>query len=189
MEEFVVSTEEEFDIIYQTYRMRIITEYSLCPNMTATFKQIADKLGDNSAKVSYHGKMLIKIGLLKYNHSKNINGITAKYYKLVTDRFKIDFGDKDDLITQKRILKHKTMIIMDSLDRMKHIVGDLENEQRFITLASNDLYLTEEELDHLKNHIEELTKKNVPRPGTRKITYYTIWIDDNIPIEDESDVN
>ena len=56
MEPFFVRTEEEFNVIYHSYRMKIITAFSQQENMTATFKQIGDLLGDASSKVTYHEK-------------------------------------------------------------------------------------------------------------------------------------
>ncbi len=177
MEPFYVRTEEEFNVIYHSYRMKIITAFSQQENMTATFKQIGDLLGDASSKVTYHGKMMIQIGLLKLDHTNIINGITAKYYRLVSDDFRIQLDRKSDPVLEKKLMKHQAVIALDSLDEMKALVGALGNKPRSLIMSSNDLYLTDEEVKELNELIHRFAQKKKKRENTRKVTCYHLLVD------------
>ncbi|BES65691.1 hypothetical protein SANA_21300 [Gottschalkiaceae bacterium SANA] len=177
MQPFFVKTEEEFNIIYHSYRMKIITAFSQCENQTATFKQIGDMLGDHSSKVTYHGKMLIKIGLLSLDHTENIHGITAKYYRLVSESFRVQYGKDGDSIVKKKIMKHQATIVLDSLDEMIELVSDLNNDNRSIQMASNDLYLTEEERIEMIEFINRFAQKKEKRANTKKVTCYSLIVE------------
>lgn len=180
MEPFFVRTEEEFNVIYHSYRMKIITAFSQQENMTATFKQIGDALGDASSKVTYHGKMMIKIGLLKLDHTSLINGITAKHYHLVSDDFRIQLDSKSNLILEKKIQKHQATIILDSLDEMKEIVGTLDSKPRSFIMSSNDLYLTDAEINELNELIHRFSQNKTKRENTRMVTAYHLLVDHKV---------
>lgn len=177
MEPFYVRTEEEFNVIYHSYRMKIITAFSQQENMTATFKQIGDLLGDASSKVTYHGKMMIKIGLLELHHTELINGITAKYFRLVSDDFRIQLDRKNDPILTKKVMKHQARLVLDSLDEMKDLVGNFDNKPRSLIMSSNDLYLTDDEINELNELIHRFSQKKKKQENTRKVSCYHLLVD------------
>ena len=179
MDRFDIKNEKEFDIIYNSYRMKIIDAFGISPNMTATFKQIADRLGDNSSKVTYHCKMLIDIGLLELDHTELINGITAKYYTLVSDNFKIAFDHKSNKVIQKKIMKSQAQVAYDGLKDMQTLVSDLNHEQRSIAFVHNELHLTKEDMKEYWQLMEKLVEKKVPQEDTFKVTLYTLLINDH----------
>lgn len=55
----------------------------------ATVKQIADKLGEVPANIHYHVKKLEKSNIVSLDHTEEIRGIIAKYYKPTAERFEI----------------------------------------------------------------------------------------------------
>ncbi len=195
MTRFDIISEEAFDIIYNTYRMKIINAFGSRDHMTATFKQIADQLGDNSSKVTYHGKMLIKIDLLVLDHTENINGIVAKYYRLVSDNFRIRFGDKKNELIRAKILKSQVDIANDSLHQMSDLVNKNDSESRSIAFAMNDLHLTKEEMTELWGVIEKFNEKKERKDHTNKVTFYTLIVsehgdkcsDDSSPTEENKE--
>ena len=74
-----VTTNEEFKILADPYRMSILNVF-FQNKIPMTTKQVADELGEVPAKVHYHIQKLLKIELLVLDHIKVINGINAKYY-------------------------------------------------------------------------------------------------------------
>lgn len=85
----VLTTMEEVRSFTDPYRIVIMKQY-LKMNRPATVKQIADEMGDVPAKVHYHVKKMIAAGLLKLDHTKEINGILAKYYEPTARTFQIE---------------------------------------------------------------------------------------------------
>ena len=179
MDRFDIVTEEAFDIIYHTYRMKIIDAFGSTEGMVATFKQIADLLGDNSSKVTYHGKMMIKIGLLVPDHTEKINGIIAKYYRLVSDIFKISFGDKNDPIMRKKFMKSQANVVLNGLEHIHDMVSDLNHDSRSIAFVMNEIYLTKEEQHELWQTLEKFAAKKERSENTSKVTLYSLIISDN----------
>ena len=179
MEHFDILTEEAFDIIYHTYRMKVIDAFGSRDHMTATFKQIADQLGDNSSKVSYHGRMFIKIGLLTLDHTEVINGITAKHYKLLSDNFRVKFDKKNDPVIRKKIQKGQASLVLDGLHQMENMVTDMNHDNRSLSYVMNDLHLTKEDMKELWHTMEKFNAKKEKRDDTTKVTLYTLLVNNH----------
>lgn len=96
-----VTTNEEFKILADPYRMSILNVF-FQNKIPMTTKQVADELGEVPAKVHYHIQKLLKIELLVLDHIKVINGINAKYYKMTADS--IDFDVSEDITPEARNL-------------------------------------------------------------------------------------
>ncbi len=86
---------KEIKAFSDPYRMMIMNQYYKLAR-PATVKQIADEMGEVPAKVHYHVKKLESVGILKLKHTKEINGIIAKFYEPTAQTFKVfnqDIGD------------------------------------------------------------------------------------------------
>ncbi len=161
MNKFVISSEEHIKIIFHTYRMKIIEQYTKMENMTATFKQIADALGDNSSKVTYHGKMLIDIGVLELDHTEIINGINAKYYKLIYDVFDMDNDFKIPDVAKVMVNKQISDTLMRLITDMQTKLSDaLDSDgKQGVHVSSGEVYLTDEEMKDLIDTVMEYADK------------------------------
>ncbi len=161
----VITTDEEFKIFVDPYRMRILEVYN-DEKTPLTVKQVADILGEVPAKVHYHIKKLIKIGILELDHIEIINGINAKYYKLMFDEFRLDASQTSPKLKNIQIDVAMNVIIQ-TLDRFKEIVlkraeevkteEETPEEDGFMSLAT--MYMNPEEYNNLQNDLRELTKK------------------------------
>lgn len=85
----VLTTLDEIKSFTDPYRIIIMKHYFRL-GKPATVKQIADEMGDVPAKVHYHVKKLEAAGILRLNHTKEINGIVAKYYEPTAKTYKIE---------------------------------------------------------------------------------------------------
>ncbi len=86
---------KEIKAFSDPYRMMIMKQYYKLAR-PATVKQIADEMSEVPAKVHYHVKKLESVGILKLKHTKEINGIIAKFYEPTAQTFKVfnqDIGD------------------------------------------------------------------------------------------------
>lgn len=89
MEEMLIlSSPEKVKIISDKLR---ITVLQILIGKKATVKQIADILGQSSAKVHYHVKELEKQGFIKIVEMVEKGGILEKYYRAVAKNYKVDY--------------------------------------------------------------------------------------------------
>ena len=94
MKTLTLKTPEEIEIYLNPFRMKIMRLMkSMDRPMTVT--EIADEMGLAPAKVHYHVKKLVSIGVLALKYTKVINGIVAKYYDFATDSIALSVMDSE----------------------------------------------------------------------------------------------
>lgn len=108
MKTLTLKTPEEIEIYLNPFRMKIIRLMkSMDRPMTVT--EIADKMGLTPAKVYYHVKKLVSIGVLTLKYTKVINGIVAKYYDFTTDSIAFSVSDSEggsDILRSKVMMEY-----------------------------------------------------------------------------------
>lgn len=169
--EKVLNTLEEIKAISDPYRIKILD----CIGKTSeakTVKEVADALGEVPAKVYYHIKKLEKVGILELSHTKEINGIVAKYYCATAESFTIGVNTLKEPIS-KAVKGYSASIISNLYDDSKSkFLNELENHTENLSSLgiglSTTIYLTKEEdiefkaliTDFIKNHGEKGEGKN-----------------------------
>lgn len=162
----IISTEEEFKIFSNPYRMEIINTYrSKDKALTAT--ECASLMGEIPSKIHYHIKKLLKIDILTLDHVKVINGINAKYYKLPKANFTIRLKDKE----QQKVfgsLNNAESITANTIDTFKFnfikaaqkaINDNATDETEAGMVGTTRLYLSEDDYKNLMNELEHLLEK------------------------------
>lgn len=163
----LLSTVEEIRALSDPYRYKILNCFYK-NGEPITVKQVADELGEVPAKVHYHVKKMEKAGILVLVHTKEINGIVAKYYEPTAKRFNI-VGEDVEGMDKSLKLSETLKVISQLYDDSKNIF--LENaslnpypaESKKINrtfVAMENIFLTDEEADNLIKYIHELTEKN-----------------------------
>ncbi len=178
----LIKTNEEFKIFADPYRMKILDLYGET-RKPMTVKMVADELGEVPAKVHYHIKKLISIGVLELDHVEVINGINAKYYKLVYDNFTIDIDDDASPKIKALQVDNITKLLFKKIDGFKDVVRkqaekvktelDHHDEKDGGFLSVNNVYLTFEEQEELRDLITEYLQKH-SKEGKDKIKYSII---------------
>lgn len=162
----LIRTDEEFKILADPYRMKIFSVFQE-NSEPKTVKQVADILGEVPAKVHYHVKKLLSIGILELNHIKVINGINAKYYRTTADT--LQFNVRDDLKGAAKALQvdQITKVTFYSIDSFKDDIiersekvklfedGVVENDGY---ISNSKLYLTAEEYKELMNYVKKFVE-------------------------------
>ena len=160
-----IETDEEIKIFSDPYRMRIINAY-IKAGQPMTVKGVADLMGEVPAKVHYHVKKLISIEILALDHTQLINGITAKYYRLTTDSFRVAYQNTSD---QKALFDSTTNMILSVVDEFKtdiaknadYVKGHPSNnpaaKNGFFTKET--LYLSAEDYEDYENELAKLYQK------------------------------
>ena len=160
-----IESDEEIKIFSDPYRMRIINAYIKAGN-PMTVKGVADLMGEVPAKVHYHVKKLISIDILALDHTELINGITAKYYRVTTDSFRVAYQNTSD---QKALFDSTTNMILSVVDEFKTDIANnadhIKSSQRKDPVAKNGfftketMYLSNEDYDAFEEALKALYKK------------------------------
>lgn len=177
----VLTTLEEVKAISDPYRYRILTTL-INMNEPATVKQIADKMGEVPAKVHYHIKKLEKAEIIKLVYTKEINGIIAKYYEPLATGFEIECSKEIEEPAKKMILAESQRMLSELYDESKKIflnsVGkaakDEKDKDAKGSITTNNLYLTEEEVNEIMALMESFFKKH-KEEDAEKIKYHSFF--------------
>ncbi len=159
---FVIRTEEEFKVVGDPFRMKIIHALSEMPDQMATSKQIADVMGENSSKVTYHLKMLLKIGVIELDHIEVVNGINAKFYKLLFDSFdtQFDVASKLDLdLFHQSYMGLFSGAVNTFLDELKNLKFNPDKKYQG-TMSYEKVWLTKEEFDTINKYIYDVIESH-----------------------------
>lgn len=159
----VIKTDEEFKILADPYRMKIFSVFQE-NSEPKTVKQVADALKEVPAKVHYHVKKLISIGILELDHVQVINGINAKYYRTTTDS--LQFGVREDLQGAAKALQvdQLTKVLFYTIDSFKDdvlqrskIIKELEDldVENDGYVSNTKVYLTDDEYQELLGYVKK----------------------------------
>ncbi|WP_432665739.1 helix-turn-helix domain-containing protein [Wukongibacter baidiensis] len=173
---------EQIKAIAHPYRLEIIESFEEAP---ATAKQIADKMGEPHAKVNYHIKTLLKVGILELIEEKVKLGIVEKYYmpsarKFVIDRNILNSGENNALES----FEQASISIFESISKDFYKAVEFANEKEHPKkfLYYYDYYLTLEEITELQNRLESVygeflqDKKDKNRADTKRYSISSLMI-------------
>lgn len=166
-----ITTLEEIKAINDPYRLQIIFCFQRM-GRAATVKEIADNMGEVPAKVHYHVKKLESAGILKLSHTKNVNGIIAKYYELTARDFHIRASNLDSDISKKVASQNVKLTLMAAYESSKKIVIEDIPEDTSVSLGTHTLYLTDEKAKELKAMLREFVKANKVNRGVEGASEY-----------------
>ena len=177
------------------YRMMIYKTFSNAEE-AITIKRVADIMGEVPAKVYYHAKKLIKLGVLELDHEENINGIIAKYYKSTDRRIIMSHDSLDEKHIPSMLTETQKMIsnVIDDaksefIDAMQHLSQKEQQDQEMDEgdggLIVSRIYLTKEEVKDLYSYLLELSekKKKEKKDDASKHLFFTGLIE--VPQENE----
>jgi DNA-binding transcriptional ArsR family regulator len=155
-----LTTVEEIKAFSDSYRYKILMCFYKM-KQPATVKEIAVALNEVPANVHYHVKKLEKVGILELIHTKEINGIIAKYYEPTAKDFHINCANETSEPAKKLILSESKQIIAqlydDSkntfLEHMDHLIDSNNKTNR--TVSMENLYLTDQDAKKLAQYIKK----------------------------------
>jgi DNA-binding transcriptional ArsR family regulator len=160
-EEKVLSTIEEIRAVSDPYRVRILGCFRSLGE-PATVKQVADRIGEVPANVHYHVKKMERLGILRLTHTKEVNGIIAKYYEPTARKFTIK-GSGEDSPVSDAMLSEAQKLIASGYDESKRIfLESMENKnlsEREGQICVKSLHLTPGEYKELENDLAGLLDK------------------------------
>lgn len=108
--ERILRTSEEIKIMSDPLRLTIYKTFHKF-GRPATAKEVADELGLAPAKVHYHVQKMLSIAILELDHTQEINGIIAKFFKVTADSFVIDYSNISDKVKNSVYSKSENLYL------------------------------------------------------------------------------
>jgi DNA-binding transcriptional ArsR family regulator len=171
----IISTMEELKVISDPLRLQIIAVYRE-HGKPLTVKGCADILNEVPAKIHYHIKKLLSINILELDHVEVINGINAKFYRLIKKGLKLEL-EETNKDTMADSFKHISNVVISQLENFKIDFLNSANKamdekdknlQDIGWLTNYTLYLTESEMDELKDLIFEKVSQFNKKDASKK---------------------
>ncbi len=110
VQERILKTSEEIKIMSDPLRLTIYKTFHKF-GRPATAKEVADELGLAPAKVHYHVQKMLSIEILELDHTQEINGIIAKFFKVTADSFVIDYSNISDKVKNSVYSKSENLYL------------------------------------------------------------------------------
>lgn len=95
MDRLVLNTAEAIETYIHPFRTKIM-QVMREKGAPMTVKEIGDAMGQSAARIYYHVKKLEAIDVLRLDHTRLVNGITAKYYTFSHSSVAIEVPEDDE---------------------------------------------------------------------------------------------
>ncbi|MFP3393047.1 helix-turn-helix domain-containing protein [Brevibacillus sp. SIMBA_040] len=149
-----------------------------------TAKQIATELGENAARLHYHVKELVRVGLLEQVDTRVKGSIVEKYYepvaKVIQVKLQLMIEENAQQLSDVMFTPFRTTEkdLMRTLNRFVASDRDVRKEYKH-TFAFNltEFYLSQEERNQLVDDISELLHKYKGfknEDGRRKFKFFDV---------------
>ena len=142
-EKLVLDTAEAIEIFIHPFHAKIMETLRIYDE-PMTVKEIADALGQTPARIHYHVKKLLSIGVLRLDHTRTVNGIVAKYYALTPASVALKVPEDDP--DKKEDLESRIQWEYGALfDRVKQGYYDLFSQKDIGVSAPHEVVITSKE--------------------------------------------
>lgn len=161
----VLKTDEELKILMSPIRQKIIKVFER-EGRSVTSKYIADKLAISPSSAQHHIGKLQQIGVVEFDHSEVINGITAKYLKLTDKTISIGHDINDDLSAERDILSRNMLSKAYSefndliKSKRKLLTEEYKKGNKMADQLSGVVHLTTEDANELFNLIDNFIQRH-----------------------------
>ncbi|TKI57127.1 helix-turn-helix transcriptional regulator [Brevibacillus antibioticus] len=171
-----------------------------------TAKQIATELGENAARLHYHVKELVRVGLLEQVDTRVKGSIVEKYYepvaKVIQVKLQLMIEENAQQLSDVMFTPFRTTEkdLMRTLNRFVASDQDVRKEyQNTFAFNLTEFYLSQDERNQFVEDISELLQKYKgfkPESGRRKFKFFDILFpmtpadptdDTNAPFDDSDE--
>jgi len=161
MKEIILDTPEKNKIYMNPQRQRLIRLMQVSGE-AMTPKQLSNELGISPSAATAHIKKLESLGVLRLDHTKKINGITAKYYALedVNISLKTNEQQDDSVLNEQEVFLNYMMNEnwQGFLEYKRNLWARGEKTTDIPAPVTGDVissvaFLTDEDAAELKNYI------------------------------------
>jgi len=171
-----LSGEEELKIFMSPVRQKIMRHMQVAGE-ALTPKSIADDLGLSPSSAQFHIKKLASLGIVELDHTKTINGIRAKYYRIAYADVRIGSVAKDSLSRERYIIMQN--LIRDTFDGLVDFYENVSDESEILKngdFLNGFLYLSREDSIRLLEMIRKFISEHELKKGDEDAWEYTLMI-------------
>lgn len=176
MKEIILDTPAKNKIYMNPQRQRLIRLMEI-NGEAMTPKQLSNELGISPSAVTAHIKKLESLGLIKLDHTKKINGITAKYYALEDVSISLKFNQQKDASVSNEQEVFLNYMMNENwqgfLEYQKELSASKEENHESVDKVQGDVingvaFLTDEDAATLKKYIVDFLKVHAKKePNTK----------------------
>ncbi|SET31058.1 Winged helix-turn-helix DNA-binding [Pseudobutyrivibrio sp. C4] len=176
MKEIILDTPEKNKIYMNPQRQRLIRLMQVSGE-AMTPKQLSNELGISPSAATAHIKKLESLGVLRLDHTKKINGITAKYYALedVNISLKTNEQQDDSVVNEQEVFLNYMMNEnwQGFLEYKRNLWARGEKTTDVHAPVTGDVissvaFLTDEDAAELKNYIIDFLAAHADKqPNTK----------------------
>jgi len=176
MKEIILDTPEKNKIYMNPQRQRLIRLMQVSGE-AMTPKQLSNELGISPSAATAHIKKLESLGVLRLDHTKKINGITAKYYALedVNISLKTNEQQDDSVVNEQEVFLNYMMNEnwQGFLEYKRNLWARDEKNTDVPAPVTGDVissvaFLTDEDAAQLKNYIIDFLAAHADKqPNTK----------------------
>lgn len=182
MEVFGVTDPEALKSLAIAERVKILELFEDLEPRTA--KQIATELGENAARLHYHVKELVRVGLLEQVDTRVKGSIVEKYYepvaKVIQVKLQLMIEENAQQLSDVMFTPFRTTEkdLMRTLNRFVASDQDVRKEyQNTFAFNLTEFYLSQEERNQLVDDISDLLQKYKGfknEQGRRKFKFFDV---------------
>jgi len=170
---------QQIKAISQEYRIAVIEAFDHRP---ATAKMIADRLKEPHAKINYHIKTLLKVGILELIEEHVNSGVVEKFYAPVAQDYVVDSSVLSTSETTIRTIEKASIALFEHI--AKDFYQNVEEGGNFPPKKINhrqDVFLTPEEAGELNRMVNEIIRdyieeKYEARENTQRYSIASLFI-------------
>jgi DNA-binding transcriptional ArsR family regulator len=155
-----LKNEKELRIFMLPLRQKILNSMQV-EGSPMTAKQIADRLAITPSSAKHHLLKLEEIGLVEFDHSKLINGITARYYIPTGATVSIGQGEKNVLKNERNAFtKNMVAEAYEGYTRVVDKYSDSKDEDFLGDIISGVVHLSDKQAIKLHRTIIDFMEAN-----------------------------
>lgn len=176
MEIINLDTREKQNAFMNSARQDILRLLQLA-GRPMTPKELSDKMGISASSVTFHIKKLVELGVVALDHTEQIRGITARYYRPLNVSVRLGLlAPGGDGAAQDMFLHRTVEQVLAGVQGLKRLAEEKalgeEDMMGLGDMHSGVVYLTREEAVELQRRMMEfLHEKEALRPGAQAYEY------------------
>lgn len=172
-----LTTKKELDTYMNPQRQRLIREMRLAGE-PVTPKDLSVRLGISPSSVQHHLQRLIDLGVVELHHTRQINGITARYYMATLCtvslglRSNTEVSPDDKMLIAQNLVDNVQQGFADVMGKRRTIAESCEEQESAGDILSGVVYLSPGEGRELMQLVRAyLQKREVKQPGEQAWEY------------------
>jgi DNA-binding transcriptional ArsR family regulator len=168
---YVVNAAEQIKAFGDPLRTRVL---GLLCQREATNQQIADELGEPQAKVLYHIRFLLDVGLIQQVDTRVKGGNVEKYYRAIAYIF--DLRPPAEQPTDDTVALTETVLHNLRQRVIASVIQTTNDEATGVYMHTGWAYMTQERMDEFNERLKALMLEfcppgTTPSPDTLKIRF------------------